>query len=175
MKHRGIWVGLIWSCLLSACSDDQKPGNQSESVAGDAGQGNDAGAAGAANLGQQPGASGANDGVQLGVSHRIDSNGGELTLDGVTISVPKGALVKPTELSLRRVGSEVPGCELYSDVFELGPRDLTFASPVQISLDYEGDQKLANLTTPLPKIWPARPAPQARPFKLATPTDSSRV
>jgi sulfatase modifying factor 1 len=148
MKHRGIWVGLIWSCLLSACSDDPKPGNESEPVAGDAGQGNDAGAA---SIGQQPGASGASDGEQLGVSQRIDSKGGELQLDGVTISVPKGALAAPTELSLRRVGSEAPGYELYSDVFELAPLNLTFARPVQISFDYEGDQRLANLFTSQPR------------------------
>jgi formylglycine-generating enzyme len=145
MNHKGVCIGL--TCVfLSACGSDHGKAPAHDAGAFEAAAGAfeaGAGAAGDAEAGASNGDSGVT-GSDQGVTVTVDSGGGELDLDGVAVTVPAGALSASTDLTLRRVGSSVPGYHLYSDVYELSPRGTAFAELVQIALPYIGHQALAN-------------------------------
>lgn len=109
-------------------------GDAAESAGGTAGEGGAAGPEG-----------GAPSTAKDGVSASIGPAGGTLELEGAVVTVPPGALVETTTLSLRRLAISPPGYELYSSVYALLPRDASFATPITIKLPFVGDGRLGTV------------------------------
>ncbi len=146
MKDWGSGIAILCGVLLAGCGDDGRPNKPGPSdvagAGGEASVGSDA--AGGAEDSPASSAAGAS-AVANEVSADLDADGGAITLSGVTVTVPAGALTEATTLTLMRVGSTVPGYELYSDVFELTANGALFTKPVEVLLDYRGERQLANL------------------------------
>jgi len=152
MNLRGVCVGALALLVASGCDSDAAVSPVTPAQAGDGGEGSvsegSAGAAGDLSSPLSGGGGGGGDGDAMSVQRvtlELEPSGGELVLDDVTVTIPAGALEETTELTLARVGSHVAGYELYSNVFELSPRAVVFAKPVQVSLAHEGEPALANL------------------------------
>jgi hypothetical protein len=142
MNLKGVCGGLacvfLWACGSGGGSGSSRDAGALDAAAGAAGESE----AGDGNTDSS--AAGADDSAPPGVTVPIDPGGGELTLSGVTVTVPEDAVSTPTDLTLRRIGSNVLGYHLYSDLFELSPIGTVFSKPVQISIPYSGDSTLAN-------------------------------
>ncbi|MBI5543905.1 MAG: Ig-like domain-containing protein [Deltaproteobacteria bacterium] len=74
-----------------------------------------------------------------GVSGRIGAEGGILQADGVTLSVPEGALNDPVDITVTVLevgGAEVPGRVRVSKVFQVSPDTVRFLTPATVTLAY---------------------------------------
>jgi hypothetical protein len=75
-----------------------------------------------------------------GVSAQIGPEGGSLKADGVTFSVPQGALNDVVTISLTVLdtgGTEVPGRIRVSKVFQILPDTVRFLTPATVTLSYQ--------------------------------------
>jgi len=76
----------------------------------------------------------------------LDSTGGTVTVGGVTLTVPQGALSTPTDITIIQTSDPVPsGYEAYSPLYKFEPSGAIFAQPVTVSLPFQGDAKLATI------------------------------
>ena len=85
-------------------------------------------------------------GMERSTSMMVGPAGGELTLEGATLTVPAGALTTTTEL--RMIATTIPGpagYTLYSPVFRFEPAGTTFAMPATIRMPYTGNRARAAL------------------------------
>jgi hypothetical protein len=85
-------------------------------------------------------------GMERSTSMMVGPAGGELTLEGATLTVPAGALTTTTEL--RMIATTTPGpagYTLYSPVFRFEPAGTTFAMPATIRMPYTGNRARAAL------------------------------
>lgn len=74
------------------------------------------------------------------VTRTIDAAGGELAVEGATLTIPAGALAAPTEITVTATtGSAPAGYTALSPVFRFEPDGLAFAQPVAVSLPWGGD------------------------------------
>lgn len=69
----------------------------------------------------------------------IGSAGGTLTLDGLTLTVPEGAVTEDDEFCLRVTDEPVPaGYQGFSPVYQLEPTDRTFDKPLTVEIPFAG-------------------------------------
>jgi hypothetical protein len=68
------------------------------------------------------------------------SSGGEITVEGTTLSVPPGALPADTEITVTSTTGNPPAqfATWSSPVFKFDPDGLVFLMPVQVSLEFTG-------------------------------------
>jgi hypothetical protein len=73
-------------------------------------------------------------------TNEVGSAGGTVTLDGVTIAVPAGALSNTIRVSVQSVGTPstppTEGTPIGTE-FEIGPADATFAAPVTVTVPFD--------------------------------------
>eukprot|EP01006_Ploeotia_vitrea_P029827 TRINITY_DN62288_c0_g1_i1.p1 TRINITY_DN62288_c0_g1~~TRINITY_DN62288_c0_g1_i1.p1 ORF type:complete len:568 (+),score=34.97 TRINITY_DN62288_c0_g1_i1:68-1771(+) len=86
--------------------------------------------------------------VVEGVRQSITSSGGKLTLDGVTINIPEGALSDTTEISAHKKISNsttwkrgFATMSLKSPIVMLQPHSLQFAKPVTLTMSYVNNNR----------------------------------
>ncbi len=81
-----------------------------------------------------------------GVSGTVGPEGGELRGEGVTLTVPRGALDRTVTLRAEDTGRPAPPPYMgYSTVWRFSPEGLTFARPVAVTLPFEGSGQRASL------------------------------
>ncbi|MBK6534315.1 MAG: FG-GAP repeat protein, partial [Deltaproteobacteria bacterium] len=81
-----------------------------------------------------------------GATQLIGPAGGVIFAPGLTFTVPPGALVDPTSISITRTDTPVPaGYVGYSPVWRFAPEGLTFAQPATIDITFSGDSARAGL------------------------------
>lgn len=73
------------------------------------------------------------------ITKKIGSEGGTLELKGALLSIPAGALSEDTEITVKLEGATPDGYMAQSPVYDLNPSGLTFAVPVDLTLDFTGD------------------------------------
>ena len=73
-------------------------------------------------------------GVERVATATITPMGGTVSVEGVTVNVPAGALLQPTELTLRVPASRY----LRADIDATGFEHFTFEAPISVSMDYAG-------------------------------------
>jgi hypothetical protein len=77
------------------------------------------------------------------IATNIGAGGGVVGVDGVTVTIPAGALSAPVAITIQRSGESGPAGTL-GQVFEIGPTGTTFSQPVTIAFAYS-DAELAGL------------------------------
>jgi hypothetical protein len=76
----------------------------------------------------------------------VGPEGGEISLDGLTLTVPPGALATPTVITVTRSAEAAPAGHLgYSPVWRFAPEGLTFAAPARVRVAFVGDASRAGL------------------------------
>jgi hypothetical protein len=70
----------------------------------------------------------------------VGPEGGELVLEGATVSIPPGALAEMTEIKVEHAEDPEPSAPPVTSILTLEPAGLTFAQPIKVTLE---------LTTPL--------------------------
>jgi hypothetical protein len=76
----------------------------------------------------------------------IDARGGAMSLDGVRVIVPPGAVSGRTALAVRRSSEATPGdCEALSRVFVFEPEGLPFTEPVLVTFEFKGEAEGATV------------------------------
>ncbi|HEY3451925.1 MAG TPA: Ig-like domain-containing protein [Myxococcales bacterium] len=79
-------------------------------------------------------------GSDPGVAGKIGPEGGSFTTDGITLSVPEGALNDLVSLKITVLdagGTEVPGRVRVSKVFQITPDTVRFLTPATVTLRYD--------------------------------------
>src|SRR2546423_15619065 len=72
-------------------------------------------------------------------SQTIGPEGGVLELGGMTLTVPRGALAAPKELSVQTVTTGLGAdMTLYSPVYRFAPRGLLFRRPCTLAIHVDG-------------------------------------
>lgn len=95
---------------------------------------------------QAPDAGGGPVGTGNSISKNIDAEGGTISLDGVTLTVPAGAVAAPVEITITSTSDPAPaGYDAYSPVYRFEPTGTTFLKPVTVALPFTGDERLARL------------------------------
>lgn len=80
------------------------------------------------------------------VSRLVGHEGGSLSLAGVSLTIPPGALDRVTAIGIRESKEPVPGeYEAYSRLYSFDPSGLTFARPVSVAFRFAGDPARAAL------------------------------
>ena len=85
-------------------------------------------------------------GIGSSGTRTLDSTGGTVTVEGVTLTIPQGALSTATDITITKTTDPLPaGYEAYSPLYRFEPAGATFAQPVTVSLPFQGDAKLATI------------------------------
>ena len=77
------------------------------------------------------------------IAKLIGPSGGEVSApDGITVSIPAGALTEEIEITIREIDKpgSLSGINLVGAVYEFGPAGTTFAEAVTIQVPYEPSQ-----------------------------------
>lgn len=88
------------------------------------------------------GAGGAAPPVGSGEARRVTvgAEGGEIAHEGVTLSIPAGALAADTEITITSTTADRQGpFTRYSPVYRFEPNGLAFAAPVSVRIAFEGE------------------------------------
>ncbi len=81
-----------------------------------------------------------------GASTTIGASGGVVLGDGVTLTVPQGALASPTVITITRTDEAIPpGYVGYSPVWRFAPEGLAFAVPATVQIAFVGDASRAGM------------------------------
>lgn len=97
----------------------------------------------------------------------IGPSGGTLSLDGLEVIVPEGALSEARVLSVTRTSDAPPrGLDAFSPLFRFEPAGTTFDAPVTIRIAFRGDVDRA-------AIWWTRPGSETDYEALATTVDGT--
>ncbi|NOY92836.1 MAG: hypothetical protein GXP55_16750 [Deltaproteobacteria bacterium] len=76
----------------------------------------------------------------------IDGSGGELSLSGLRVEIPAGALSEPTMVTVTATDDAAPsGLTLYSRVLRFAPEGLRFARPIRVTIPFAGDARYASV------------------------------
>lgn len=73
----------------------------------------------------------------------ICQDGGEVSVSGATLTIPRGALTSCTLVRLSRTSDEAVGYTPYSAVYRIEPEDVVLHAPASLSIDFVGDANLA--------------------------------
>jgi len=133
--RRVVRVGLMVGLCAGApwpfgCGDDDGSGANASDGGGSGGAAN-----GDADGGKVPASSAAKVGDKASADISA-ADGGELTLDGITASIPAGALADDTTLTVEVLdASKQPGADdIVADVYDFGPDGTEFLKPVTLEL-----------------------------------------
>jgi hypothetical protein len=92
------------------------------------------------------GSSGAPAGTGASKSEPIGAAGGKVAIEGVTLTIPPGALAKDQTITVTSTtGSAPSGAAAFSAVYSFTPAGLEFATPVTVEIAFNGDAAKAAL------------------------------
>lgn len=78
------------------------------------------------------------------VTEVIGPEGGSMTLEGVTLTFPAGAVAEEQEITITSTTEAAPdGYDAYSPVYRFEPDGMTFDHPLNLSIDFEGQANIA--------------------------------
>lgn len=85
-------------------------------------------------------------------SQMIDASGGQVTLEGVTLAIPAGALNQPTNIKITSLPSTIDRYRFSAPIFSFEPDGLLFAKPATLTIaastDLDGDARLITTVHP---------------------------
>ena len=72
--------------------------------------------------------------------------GGTVTIQGVKVEIPPGALAEDTLITIEKTSDKAPkGLKAYSPVFKFGPDGQQFSMIVSVSIDFTGDDAMTRV------------------------------
>lgn len=101
----------------------------------------------------------------------VDASGEILGLEGLTLTIPAGALEEPTEISIVATDRSAPEpFHAFSPLFRFEPSGLEFAVPVTVTLPFDGEREIATVfwTERESDAFSARPTETEGYFATAT-------
>jgi hypothetical protein len=79
-------------------------------------------------------------------SKMIGAAGGTVTIKGVKVEIPPGALAQDTPITIEKTSDKAPkGLKAYSPLFKFGPDGQQFSMLVTISIDFTGDDAMTRV------------------------------
>src|SRR5262245_8971366 len=86
-----------------------------------------------------------------GANATIGAEGGRLAVPGLTLEVPPGAVAAATAFRVTRLDTPPPEpLTAFSPVFRLEPAGISFARPVRLTIEYQGDPRPADFFATVP-------------------------
>lgn len=80
------------------------------------------------------------------VTSTISKEGGTISVDGASLTIPKGALAAPTPISIDKTDVAAPrGYVGYSSIYNFRPGGLVFAEPAKVTIQFAGDGRRAGI------------------------------